>query len=208
MSDELTPGDDRFSVPPAARASDALPAPGPKQRLLAALIEHLAEQGLGDTSLRGMAKAVGSSHRMLAYHFGSREALLTEVSKAVERRQRADFEAMLADPGLSPLEVMARMYAALTDPALRPQERLFFELYGRALVDPEESSFLPEVVVAWLPPLTELFLRMGLAPDEAAAEARLSLAVSRGVLLDLLATGDGEAAHAVFERYTTRFTGA
>lgn len=187
-------------------ASEAPLASPPKQRLLSALVAHFAEHGLTDTSLRSMAKAVGTSHRMLAYHFGSRAAVLTEISEAVERQQRAGFEALLADRDLSPLAIMTRMYAALTDSALHPQERLFFELYGRALVDPRTSGFAPAVVLAWLPPLTELFVRMGLAPDDAVAEARLSLAVARGVLLDLLATGDHAAADAMFERYTSRFT--
>lgn len=178
----------------------------PKERLLGQLVEHLGEHGLGDTSLRGLAAAIGSSHRMLSYHFGSRRGLLAEVSKAVEEQQREVFAAMLADPDSLPMEVMEAMYARLADPSLAPQERLFFELYARALQQEEEvSGFLPEVVEAWIAPLAELFERLGFKRAEAEAEARLALAVSRGLLLDLLATGDREAvdraARAYFARY-------
>ena len=56
----------------------------PRERLLDAAIEHFGRHGIGDTSLRGIAEAVGTSHRMLIYHFGSREGLLAEVTREVE----------------------------------------------------------------------------------------------------------------------------
>ena len=36
-----------------------------RERLLAAALEHVAEHGVGDLSLRGLAAALGTSHRML-----------------------------------------------------------------------------------------------------------------------------------------------
>lgn len=177
----------------------------PKDRLVDALVSYFEQHGLADTSLRGMAEAIGSSHRMLSYHFGSRQGLLVEVSRAVERQQREGFEAMLADDSASPQEVMWTMYEQITDPGLASQERLFFELYARALLDPEASDFVPEVVEAWLAPVTRLFLRLGLPRDAAAAEARLALATSRGLLLDLLATGDRAAVAEAAARYMERF---
>jgi len=180
-------------------------ASGPRERLLHALIDHLGEHGLGDTSLRGLATAVGTSHRMLSYHFGTRALLLTAVSREVERRQRAWFAEMLAQD-TEPVELMRGMYRRISDPALHTQERLFFELYARALVDGAEvEGFLPEAVEAWIEPSSELFRRLGFDEDDARAEARLSLAVARGLLLDLLATGDAEAVDAAVERYLSRY---
>ena len=65
------------------------PELAPRDKLLSAVVEHFAEHGIGDTSLRGIAEAVGTSHRMLIYHFGSREGLLVEVTRTVEARQRS-----------------------------------------------------------------------------------------------------------------------
>jgi AcrR family transcriptional regulator len=178
----------------------------PRERLLEAVTEHLAEHGLGDTTLRGLAAAVGTSHRMLSYHFGSRARLLSEVSKAVEQRQRVALAAMLADPDASPIDVIRGMWQRIADPSLHPQERLFFELYARALQGGAEAEgFLPEVVEAWIEPSAQLFARLGLSAGDARAEARLSLAVARGLLLDLLATGDRAALDAAVERYVARF---
>jgi AcrR family transcriptional regulator len=178
----------------------------PRERLLEAVIEHLAQHGLGDTSLRGLAASVGTSHRMLSYHFGTRARLLTEVSRTVEERQRAWFTEMLATSREEPLQLIRAMHERICDPALAPYERLFFELYARALQGGAEADgFLPEVVEAWLDPSTELFRRLGLPEDEARAEARLSLAVARGLLLDLLATGDRAAIDAAVDRYVARY---
>ena len=181
-------------------------SPTPRHRLLTAVLEHVAENGVHDMSLRALAEAAGSSHRMLKYHFGSRRGLLTEISRAVEQQQRQAFTAMLDDADRPPLQVFQEMWARIADPALASHERLFFELYARALRDPDGADgFAPEVVEAWMPALVELFQRFGLTPEEAAAEGRLALALSRGLLLDLLATGDHSASDAVMERYVARF---
>ncbi len=58
---------------------------------------------------------------------------------------------------------------------------------------------------AWIEPSSELFRRLGFGEDEARAEARLSLAVARGLLLDLLATGDRAAVDAAAEQYLRRY---
>lgn len=178
----------------------------PRERLLHAVLDHLGEHGLGDTSLRGLAAAAGTSHRMLSYHFGSRSRLLREVSLTVEARQREWFASMLADADADPVDVIRAMYRRIADPALAAQERLFFELYVRALRDDTEAEgFLPEAVEAWIEPAGELFRRLGFAEEDARAEARLSLAVARGLLLDLLATGDRPAIDAAVERYVSRY---
>jgi len=180
-------------------------ASAPRDRLLDATIDHLAEHGLGDTSLRGIAGAIGTSHRMLSYHFGGRTQLLTAVSREVERRQRAWFAQML-EQDVEPVALMRDMHQRFSDPALHTQERLFFELYARGLVNPSEvEGFLPEAVEAWLPPSTELFRRLGFAEEDARAEARLSLAVARGLILDMLATGDRAGVDAAAERYLSRY---
>ncbi|MEJ7634780.1 TetR/AcrR family transcriptional regulator [Aeromicrobium sp.] len=181
----------------------------PKDRVLDDLIAHLSEHGLGNTSLRGLAAGVGTSHRMLSYHFGSRHNLLIEVSQRVELRQREAFIALVADSEAPVSELMWAMYRRLADPALRSHERLFFELYVQALQDGEEGQrYLPDVVEAWIPPLATLFTRMGLDDQHAMVEARLALAVARGLLLDLLATEDTAAVDAAMRRYVSRYVPA
>ena len=75
---------------PSTSQPDGEPSPSSARALLLdAVIAHLGQHGLGDLSLRQLAPAVGTSHRMLIYHFGSKEGLLIAVVQAVEARQRA-----------------------------------------------------------------------------------------------------------------------
>lgn len=181
-----------------------------RDRLLAAVIDRLTEHGLGDESLRGLATAVGTSHRMLIYHFGSKEGLLIEVVREMERRQLAalaDLEAELAaDPALGPADLSRRLWRRVSDPSLWPAERLFFELYGAALQGRDGTTpFLDNIVESWLGPLTAMLARYGTPPEVARADARLGLAATRGLLLDLLATGDRAGVDAAMERFMVAY---
>src|SRR6476661_4824305 len=113
--------------------SPADQATSPRERLLAGAIEHVSQHGVGEISLRQLAAALGTSHRMLLYHFGSREALLIEVIRTVEEQQRMALATILEDADMPPAEIMRRMWARVADPALWPNERLFFEVYAQAL---------------------------------------------------------------------------
>jgi AcrR family transcriptional regulator len=177
-------------------------SPSARERLLAAAMDHVARHGVGTLSLRGLAAALGTSHRMLIYHFGSREGLLIEVIRAVEAQQRAALAEMLLDEDAPPAETMRRMWRRLADPALGANERLFFEVYAQALQgSPHARPLLDGIVDLWVEPLTRIAVAQGRPEAEARAEARLGVAVTRGLLLDLLATGDREAVDAAMERY-------
>jgi AcrR family transcriptional regulator len=173
-----------------------------RERLLAAAMDHVAQHGVGDLSLRGLAAALGTSHRMLIYHFGSREGLLIEVIRTVEAQQRAALATMLLDEGAPPAETMRRMWKQVADPSLWPNERLFFEIYAQALQgSPHARPLLDGIVDLWVEPLARIGVAQGVPEAQARAEARLGVAVVRGLLLDLLATGEREAVDAAFERY-------
>ncbi len=175
-----------------------------RERLLDAALDYVAEHGIGDISLRALAAALGTSHRMLIYHFGSRDELLLAVIRAAETRER---EAVVAlDPHVTVADAIRINWRRVADPALWPQERLFFEVYGQALQGkPYAAPMLETVVDDWLGPVSALFEGRGLAPDAARAEARLGLAVVRGLLLDLLTTGDRAGADAAIERFAARY---
>ncbi|MDT7776648.1 MAG: hypothetical protein QOC67_5572, partial [Pseudonocardiales bacterium] len=94
---------------------------------------YFGTRGISDLSLRQLADALGTSHRMLIYHFGSKEGLLTEVVRAVEAAQRELWSELVADPDLDPTERPRRLWQRVSDPAMEPFARLFFEIYGQAL---------------------------------------------------------------------------
>jgi AcrR family transcriptional regulator len=168
-----------------------------RQKLLDRLIEVFATGGIGTRSLRDIAEVAGTSHRMLLHHFGSREELLIEIVEEVERRQAAKLVEMPDDPA----DAFAAMWADLRRPELRPFERLFFECYARgAQGEAPFARLIPAAVDGWLAAVSDAVNeRSGGAADPALA--RLGLAVTRGLLLDLVATDDSDgvdAAAAVF----------
>jgi AcrR family transcriptional regulator len=153
-----------------------------RQQLLDALVEEFAAGGIGDRSLREVAAAVGTSHRMLLHHFASRDELLLAIVGEVEHRQMA----VLSDLPTEPAGGFAAMWAILCRPELRPFERLFFECYARGVQGEEPFvRMVPVAVDAWL---AEVNAAAGGTSD--AALVRLGLAVTRGLLLDLVATDD------------------
>lgn len=101
---------------------------------------------------------------------------------------------------------MRAFWQHLTSPALWPYERLFFEVYAQGLQGKEPATrLLEDAIDAWLTPVAELLASRGVPAGEARDEARLAIAVTRGLLLDLLATGDSAAVDAAMDRFTALY---
>jgi AcrR family transcriptional regulator len=159
-----------------------------RAELLDAVLDTVASRGIGGRSLRDIAAAAGTSHRMLIHHFGSRDELLVAIVEEVERRQTEVLGALPDDPAAA----VAAMWADLRRPELRPFERLFFECYARAVQgEAPFARLVPAAVDGWLAAVAET--TNGRADP---AMARLALATSRGLLLDLLATDDEQGVDA------------
>ncbi len=176
-----------------------------KQELLDAVVAEVERGGIGDRSLREIGAAVGTSHRMLIHYFGSREGLLTEVVRTVEADQRRFLESL----DLPPEQAMTEMWRRLRDPRLWPAERLFFECYARACRgEPPFASLLPGLVDDWIDGSVARGLAWPGSRREERARARAGLAMFRGLLLDLVATGDREGVDEAFEQFRVDPRGA
>jgi AcrR family transcriptional regulator len=181
-----------------------MPTSQARERLLAAAVRHALDAGIADLSLRQLAAAIGTSHRMLLYHFGSREGLLVAVTQAVEEQQRA----ALLGSDTTPQDAR-RSWEHLSDPTMWPQERLFFELYAYALRGrPGTEGFLDGIVESWVAPIAAALVEAGADERTARADARLAVAVVRGLLLDLLATGDRAGVTEAYERFLQHVSAA
>jgi AcrR family transcriptional regulator len=183
------------------------PAAPPRDRLLAAAVEHILANGLSNLSLRELAAAIGTSHRMLIYHFGSKEGLLVAVIRSVEAAQREFFAQLIrTQPDLPPGDGIRVMWRHFADPQLAPHERLFFEIYTQALHGrPGTAGLLDDVVDAWIEPVAAYAIQRGVPAEAARADARLGVAVIRGLLLDLLATGNRSGVDEALERYIAQY---
>ena len=136
-------------------------------------------------SLRPLAEAIETSPSLLLYHFGSKDALLAAILKAGRARQHAMMQRVETD-GLSDRQAARRLWQAWSSPAWQPLTRLFFEVFALALQAPHRiPGFLDDAVADWLQALGGKK-----ASAAARAEATLLIATFRGLLLDLMATGD------------------
>jgi len=139
-----------------------------KDHLLERVVDHFVADGLGDLSLRKIAGAIGTSHRMLLYHFGSKDGLLLEVVRAVEARSRSQLEEIGHGASFETDVVLREMWRFVADPAQADFERLFFALYGRALQGDEEARpLLAESIASWLEANDTLAARPGPRPRPA-----------------------------------------
>lgn len=157
--------------------------------MLERAVAHVSKHGLADASLRSIAASLGTSHRMLCYHFGSAEDFWTAVLGGLRQRERDALRESAASGRVPKLE---QTWAQLASPGNLPRMQLFFETYGKALADPSRfHGFLSEVVGVWLETVGDtLAAEHRLTPAQARMHARLRLAVLRGLVLDLLTTGD------------------
>jgi AcrR family transcriptional regulator len=182
------------------------PAPSPRrEELLELAYRYVLEHGLTDLSLRPLAAAIGSSPRVLLYLFGSKDGLV----RALLTRARADeleFLGWLREPndhGPVGLETIAeQVWRWLVAENHRAVLTLWIEAYARSLIEPDGpwAGFARTTVTDWLDLLAAAQPARERRTAAGRARRTLVLAILRGALLDLLATGDTERTTAAVHR--------
>ncbi len=167
------------------------PDPERRAELLERAVDYAVEHGVADLTLRPLASALGVRPNTLVHHFGTKEELLSEILNGVRDRLRAMREQAGARGGAGK-DALHATWEWTSDPARLPFFRFFFEAYGVALRHPDRyAPFLERVVSDWL-------------PDREPAAATLELAVQRGLLLDLLTTGERARVQDALELFAAR----
>lgn len=168
------------------------------EELLERAYGYALEHGVADISLRPLAAAVGSSPRVLLFLFGSKAGLVQALLARARRDELALLDrARAAGAGERDLAaVAAELWQWLAAEEHRGLLKLWVEGYARSLIDAGDgpwAGFAHATVADWLGVLGEL--------TDDVAERTLILAVLRGALLDLLATGEAERVGAAVERH-------
>jgi AcrR family transcriptional regulator len=160
-----------------------------REELLERAYGYALEHGLASLSLRPLAEAVGSSPRVLLFLFGSKDGLV----RALLDRARADELAFLRSAPAGDLAAVGgRVWVWLSAPERRGLLTLWVEAYARSLVEPGGpwGGFAARTVDDWLDLLAAAQPDPRRRSAEGAAERTAVLAVLRGAMLDVLATGD------------------
>ena len=159
-----------------------------REELIEKALQCFLRHGLVGLSLRPLAGKIGSSARLLIYHFGSKEGLIAAVMGEVQARTQKSFAAAAARSAKGARnEVMRSFWAWITDPANVPSMRLLFEVQVLALQKPGVyARYLEGTSSSWL----DLIERSLPRTKANRSVATLCAAVIDGLLLEYLSTGD------------------
>ncbi len=156
-----------------------------KDVLLSHMADHVLGNGLRDATLRPLARAAGTSDRMLIYHFGSKEALIAAVLDHLAGRLTAMLDAAPMPP--APAALAETLLAMMRSPPVQPYVAVWLEVIaGAGRGDPVFRETAMRILThfhCWLmgrlPPGT---------PAPEAAAARLLVTIEGTLLVE--AAGD------------------
>ncbi len=175
-----------------------------RTELLDGAVDYVITHGLGGLSLRPLAAALGTDAPVLLHHFGSKDQLIALLLNGVRDRLRAIHQLGAQETDKSPEAQLQRVWTWAASPDRDSLFRLFFEAYGLALANPDRyRSFLDHVIQDWLNQLIPAFAAAGFPADRAESQATLAVATIRGLLLDLLTTGDRQRIETALQELDT-----
>src|ERR1700754_4169650 len=133
---------------------------------------------------------------MLISDFETRDRLLREILGQARQRQLEAFTDLLrVRPGEPYPATLSRAWSAMTGPHGRPYLRMFSRLHDAA-GEPLWPGFRRTATTDWLAPLEQGMRSLG-RPEL----ATVVLAVIRGLLMDLDATGDAARTERAFHAF-------
>ncbi|MEV6192953.1 TetR/AcrR family transcriptional regulator [Streptomyces sp. NPDC051920] len=171
---------------------------------------YLMRNGLAGLSLRPLARALGTSDRMLLYYFGTKEAMVAEALALDERRPllRARDELASARSPRDPAGMrrfMEETWQRFGAPDLRPALPLYLEIMAASLIDPDRyGPLLRDVLTEWTDLLTSAFRNLGMAQVRARTEAVLLVDATFGLVVASLTDDGRERADAAFHALLDR----
>jgi AcrR family transcriptional regulator len=172
-----------------------------REELIEKALKYFLKHGLAGLSLRPLAGQIGSSARLLVYHFGSKDGLIAAVMDELRARTQRSFATSAAHSGKGAQKgVMRSFWAWITHPANVPYMRLLFEVQVLALQNPAVyARYLEGTSSSWI----ELIER-SLPPSKSSrVEATLCAAVIDGLLLEYLCTRDRRRTTSALDLFST-----
>jgi AcrR family transcriptional regulator len=168
-----------------------------KQELLDAALTYLLEHGVANASLRPLAEAIGTSPRMLMFHFKSKEGLIRDVLDELNTRLLASF-ATVASPGQGDIPPLKRFFLWAIADENAGYLRLFYEVQVIAVQNPAEyGRYLKQASADW----QAIALKTLSASIRSQSLATLCIAVFDGLFLEFMLTGDRERLIEALDRF-------
>ena len=172
-----------------------------REELVEKALHYFLKHGLAGLSLRPLAGRIGTSARLLVYHFGSKDGLIAAVMDEVQARTQKSFAASAAKGAMKTRRgVMRAFWDWITHPANLPTMRLLFEVQVLAIQNPGAyARYLKGTSSSWL-----TLIESTLPPSKSnRAVATLCAAVIDGLLLEYLSTGDLRRTTKALDHFST-----
>lgn len=175
------------------------PNPQRKQDLLLEIVDYLGDHGIGDMSLRPLAKRLGTSTYTLTYQFGSKEQLLAEAIDFAQARQLGVIGRWASEsPSPTAAELLSRYWQWAADERNFRMIRMLIE--ATTLGHHDAFALVGRrAVQQWIGALSEAFRRDGMPGAGAVRRATQAYATLVGLQVDLIATGDRSRVDRAFE---------
>ena len=167
-----------------------------RDELLDQVTDHVLEHGLIGLTLRPLAAAIGTSDRMLIYHFGNRDALVSAVLALANARSTACIDAL--PPAPSVRSAVNRLWVAYGEQPLDSCLDVYVQAAATGLFGSE--PYLSEARASnerWAVTLRDYFVRSGAAPRRVARVVTLVDSALYGFHLDLATDRPDELARGV-----------
>ncbi len=170
--------------------------PTRREQLLAAATDHVLDQGLIGLTLRPLAAAIGTSDRMLVYHFASRDSLVSEIVTSTSERAVAAIHRLEPSDGVR--AAVNALWAAFQTSPLSACLDVYCQAASEGLLGRE--PYLSDARAAnerWTLALQDYLERSGTPPDRVGRVVTLVDSALYGFHLDLTTDRPDELARGV-----------
>jgi AcrR family transcriptional regulator len=180
---------------------------GRRAELTEAALRYVLTEGLIGLSLRPLAAALGTSDRMLVYHFGGKDALVADVVQLAGQRLADSLEEP-AVPPRTPGDLVRYAWHVLDTPLAAGTMRLYLELCVLSLREPGRWTEAHQLIrEPWLALLCRALTELGVCAAAAPSLADLVLDTVDGLLLDRMAGPEPERCDAALEAFANLLDG-
>ncbi|WP_170225219.1 TetR/AcrR family transcriptional regulator [Nocardioides albertanoniae] len=155
-----------------------------KEELLGQVVEHVLAHGLIGLTLRPLAAAIGTSDRMLIYHFDGRDELVAAVVARTNELSIAAVEAL--EPAADVRSGVEALWRAYRAEPLRGGLHIYLQAAATGLIGMEPyRSVVRETNELWYAALRDYVIACGAPPERAGRIVTLVDSSLFGFHLDL-----------------------
>lgn len=156
-----------------------------RRALAEATAEYLASHGLATLSLRPLARAIGTTDRMLIHYFKTKEHLVSEALQV----GMPDLDSITVE-GSTPEALAIELWHRMTRGDQHQRVQLMLEVMALSITQPAFKTIAETATATWIETVKRLLTTAGLPSGN--TQATLLVSGLKGLALDYFVTGDSQ----------------